>query len=160
VALARAPQARTMPARTLHRLGKALEEVGDFNQAARLLVEAQRLYPDDFWINAEVACALDKSTPPQPVAAARLATVAAALRNDNEALHYNLGYYLERIGESDHAIAAYRRAAELHPGHLGASANLNRMLMRTGDTETAIAVFQQSVMRRPDVAELHYYLGA
>jgi tetratricopeptide (TPR) repeat protein len=159
MALAASADMQKMPARTLHRLGKDLEALGAWDRAARLLVQTQRLYPHDFWINSEVAYALDQVKPPQSIAAARFASIAAALRNDNEVLHYNLGYYLSKIRQYDDAIAAYRRAVELYPGYLDAYANLNRVLELKGDTATAITIFKEAVERKPDLAEVHYYLG-
>jgi serine/threonine protein kinase/tetratricopeptide (TPR) repeat protein len=158
--LAASVDVQTVPKRVLHRLGKDLEALGEWDRAAKLLVETQRLYPNDFWINSELAYALDNVKPPQSLAAARYAAIAAALRNDNEVMHLNLGYYLAKIGQYDDAIAAYRRAIELYPGYVEAYDKLHGVLALKGYTDTAIAVFTEAVRRKPDLAKVHYYLGA
>src|SRR5262249_6997160 len=51
-ALANSKDMATMPLRTLLRLGKSLAQFKEWDAAARLLVEVQRLHPDDFWTNS------------------------------------------------------------------------------------------------------------
>jgi tetratricopeptide (TPR) repeat protein len=160
LALAGSADVKAMPARTLHRLGKDLEALGEWDRAAALLLQTQRQYPNDFWINAELAYALDQVKPPRSIAAARYASIAAALRSDNEVLHYNLGWYLSRIKQYDDAIAAYRRATELYPGYSEAYRNLSQVLAAKGDLEQAIAVFREETARKPQVADVYFYLGA
>jgi serine/threonine protein kinase/Flp pilus assembly protein TadD len=160
IALAESADVKAMPARTLHRLGKDLEALGEWDRAANLLLPTQRQYPNDFWINAELAYALDQVKPPRSIAAARYASIAAALRSDNEVLHYNLGWYLSRIKQYDDAIVAYRRAAELYPGYSEAYRNLSQVLAAKGDLEQAVAVFRDEAARKPKIADVHFYLGA
>jgi serine/threonine protein kinase/tetratricopeptide (TPR) repeat protein len=159
VALANSKEVPDMPLRTLQRLGKALAVVKKWDEAARLLLEAQRLYPNDFWTNSMLAWALDQQQPPRSVAAARYATVAASLRDDNELLHFNLGWYLERAGQFDDAVAAYARAIRLNPDYAEAYGNLARALASAKDVGPAVAIYRDAAERKPDWPQGQYFLG-
>src|SRR5262249_55159732 len=154
--LASSKEMPTMPLRTLQRLGKLLAAFKEWDEAARLLLKVQRLYPNDFWTNSLLAWTLDQVQPPRSVAAARYATVAASLRDDNEELHLNLGWYLERAGQFDDAVAAYQRAIQLRPDYPLAHTNLTRALSRAENVETAVAYYQAAVAHKPESAQSHH----
>jgi tetratricopeptide (TPR) repeat protein len=158
-ALANSKDMATMPLRTLLRLGKSLAQFKEWDAAARLLVEVQRLHPDDFWTNSMLAWVHDQQDPPRSVAAARYATVAASLRANNEVMHFYLGWYLERAGQFDDAVAAYARAIQLRPDYAEAHGNLARALARAKDVGPAVAIYRDAVKRKPDWPQGHYFLG-
>jgi Flp pilus assembly protein TadD len=63
--------------------------------------------------------------------------------------HTNLGTALLRAGRSDAAIAAYRAALALDPGHAEAINNLGTVLLHTGDEQAALEHFRDAVERDP-----------
>jgi serine/threonine protein kinase/Flp pilus assembly protein TadD len=105
--LAASPKISSLPLQTLSLLGAAIQ---DAKAGAAVLRQAQRKYPNDFWINFQLAWSLGSDD------AVRFYTVAAALRPRNAPVHFFLGHALEKRGKRDEAIAAYIRAIELQPG--------------------------------------------
>ena len=57
------PDVTRQPAATLDRLGSALVQGATFDEAVALLRQAQRLYPDDFWINHEPGTCFHRPMP-------------------------------------------------------------------------------------------------
>ena len=113
--LARDLDMAVLPAATLQNLGSTLLQMGEFSDGLKLLQQAQRRHPGDFWINHELALALAKAEPPQYDEAIRYSTVAVALRPDSPGAHNELGIALADKGEYDAAIAACREAIRLKP---------------------------------------------
>jgi tetratricopeptide (TPR) repeat protein len=74
--------------------------------------------------------------------------------------HYNLGIALNDQGDTDKAIAHYRRAVELRPGYAEAHYNLGRLLVQKGQLEDAIAHYERALEGNPADAEAHNNLGA
>jgi Flp pilus assembly protein TadD len=58
-----------------------------------LLQQAQRLHPDNFWINHDLA-SFHEIKPPKHEAAIRYYTAAVALRPESPVVHNNLGVAL------------------------------------------------------------------
>jgi tetratricopeptide (TPR) repeat protein len=61
--------------------------------------------------------------------------------------------------EPEQAVAAYRRALELEPGHAGALVNLGRMLHAAGDPAAAEAHYRKALAARPDDDTALFNLG-
>jgi tetratricopeptide (TPR) repeat protein len=112
-------------------------------QATRLglLERTQRAFPGDFWANFDYGYALTLADPAQPGDAVRYSQAALALRPRNPWVHLRLGYALGKKGDTDAAIAAYRRALVLEPKFAMAHNNLGFALLDKGDHDTAIAEF-------------------
>jgi predicted O-linked N-acetylglucosamine transferase (SPINDLY family) len=73
--------------------------------------------------------------------------------------HANLGVALRRLGRTEAAVAAYRRAASLRPDYAEAHGNLGSALLSQGQTGDAIAAYRRAIAIRPGYAEAHAYLG-
>jgi serine/threonine protein kinase/Tfp pilus assembly protein PilF len=158
-ALANASEMPTMPLQTLNRLAKSLADVHEWDAMAQLLLQVQRLNPSGYWTNSLLAWALDQQEPPRSVAAARYATVAASVHHEYEVFHFNLGWYLERAGQFDDAVAAYVRAIQIRPDYAEAYDNLGRALTRAKAVGPAVSTYENALKRKPDWPQGHYYLG-
>jgi len=83
---------------------------------------------------------------------ARLAPAMAAAWN-------NFGTVLHALGETEEAIAAYRRALDLAPGPTNAAYNLATLLLEANRRAEAEAALGEALRRRPDHPDAHNTLG-
>jgi len=72
---------------------------------------------------------------------------------------YQIGCGREDEGDSDGAIAAYRRAIEMDAAHADAYINLGRLLHERGDTPAALQAYETALGLRPDDALAAFNLG-
>jgi serine/threonine-protein kinase len=157
--LAAADNVGTLPVRALTRLARDLQKVEAHASAARLLRRAQEQYPADFWINMDLAKALEEVTPPERDEVARFRTAAVALRPDSPGAYLNLGFALEHKGQLDEAIRSFRKAIELDPKFAMAHSNLGAVLDRKGQLDDAIASCRKAIALDPKFASAHLHLG-
>jgi serine/threonine-protein kinase len=94
-------------------LGLLLRRVGARSESSRLLGEACRRQPKNFWVNREMAFTLCMEG--RWLEAAGYYRAAVTQRPDNAGAHEGLGMALSRAGQAEEALAAYRRAVELSP---------------------------------------------
>ncbi len=73
--------------------------------------------------------------------------------------HHNLGRCMELQGRLDEALAAYRRALDVDPGHSPARNSLALALERRGETDRAVAEFRLLLAYEPDNALAHFNLA-
>ncbi len=73
--------------------------------------------------------------------------------------HNNLGLALAARGQTDEAIAHYRRAIEIEPGFAGSHNNLGIALMGKGDAAGAVAEYRAALAIDPGEPETHNNLG-
>lgn len=79
---------------------------------------------------------------------------AAIDRNpDDPRLHENFAEFLETTDNLEAAVESWQRVAELLPHHHAAFFHQGRILARLGRLDDALAAFQQSLARRPELAE-------
>jgi len=90
------------------------------------------------------------------VASYRAARAAGA---DHPVLSNNLGLALQELGQSDEAETCYRRAIELQPGLVEASANLGDLLSHQQRLAEAVRAYEQALVLKPAVAALWQNLG-
>ena len=157
--LAKDRRLEDMPAATMFRLGDGLRMAGAPEDAVALLRKAQQRYPNDFWINHELALDLANLNPPRTEDAVRFFTAAAALRPQSPGARNNLGQALSKMGSTDEAIAAYREAIRLKPDYADAIHSLGRLQSRKGDVDKAIAAYRSVIRLKPGDASVHYNLG-
>ncbi|MCU1280081.1 MAG: Tetratricopeptide 2 repeat protein [bacterium] len=72
---------------------------------------------------------------------------------------YQIGCTREDEGDSDGAVAAYRRAVEADAAHADAWVNLGRLMHERGDTDAALQSYQTALSLRPDDALAAFNLG-
>jgi tetratricopeptide (TPR) repeat protein len=151
-----------LPAASVVLLGRRLTTIGDRAMSEAMLRRAQRLRPDDFWINFTLAQACESASPgPDRLAeAVRFYSIATALRPKSFASRNNLGSVLRRQGRTADAIAEYREARRLRPDERRTRLNLGSILCEDAhDPDAGIAEYREAVRLRPDLADTHASLG-
>jgi Tfp pilus assembly protein PilF len=78
---------------------------------------------------------------------------ACALPGATAEMFNNLGASLKALGEDRDAIAAFRHALTLEPGHAEALNNLGVMYRAQGDSRQAIEILRRVVAMKPEMAE-------
>jgi protein O-mannosyl-transferase len=73
--------------------------------------------------------------------------------------HYNLGIALNDRGQTDEAMAHYRRAIELRPSYAEAHYNLGRLLAQKGQLDEAVTHYEKALEINPADAEAQNNLG-
>ncbi len=97
---AQSKEVANLPPATLYLLAKALVNVGDPVESIRLLRLAQRLHPDDFWLNYQLASQLADAKPPRREEAIRFYTAALAVHKHSAGICLSLGNVLGSQGGS------------------------------------------------------------
>jgi serine/threonine protein kinase/Flp pilus assembly protein TadD len=173
VELAASAPVRFLSVETVDRLGDALMGA-DTREAAAFLRKGQRLHPQDYWINVNLANCLLQMGPEHRAEALRYYTAAVALRPEAALSYGNLGNALEANGELDEAIACYRKYIELSPKRSWGHTRLGAALTKQGKADEASAAYREAsrlkaeetvvrwrevVRLRPDDPTAHYNLG-
>ena len=91
--------------------------------------------------------------------ALELAGRAVASQPRESAAHATFGNLLLERERVRDAVAAYRTALELDPGHVNARFNLGGALRRSGEPEAAVSEFRRLVERFPEDPEFWIGLG-
>jgi serine/threonine-protein kinase len=130
--------------------------LGDAPEAVPLLSAAQRLYPNDFWLNLRLAAALGNAG--QRDGAVAYNRVAVALRPDAVAAHNNLGIALLYNQDVEGAITEFRTAIDLNPKEAMPHANLGNALREKGDIEGALTACRTATALAPKYAYGHAML--
>ena len=159
--MAKAAPFETLGPISLDLLGRALKDAGDPTRAEAVLRRAQRLHPDDVWINYDLARALEKLA--RRDEAIRYYTAARSLRRETA---HELAHMLEAKGELEEGVAVLEDLRQHRPNsgrHLGC---LGRALKDQGRSQEAKAVTlaaeaanREAVRLRPDDALAHASLG-
>jgi serine/threonine-protein kinase len=102
-------------ASTLSLLGETLRQGGSIESAVSVLAAGQRRFPADFWLNHDLAFALQKMS--RQDEAIGYYRAALALRPQSPGVHLNLGNALNEKGKHEEAIASFRMAIELKPDY-------------------------------------------
>jgi serine/threonine-protein kinase len=123
-----------------------------------LLKQAQRLRPNDFWINLALGVALySAGKPAQAVGYYRAALV---LRPRTATLHLTLGTFLGSAGQVDDAVAECRRAVELDQNYAMARLSLGAALANKGQVDDALAELRRAIDLGIRSATAHRMIGA
>jgi len=146
------------PPWTLMLLGMLLRSGGLPQQGLELMRRAQEKYPDDFWVNYELAWQLDQD-PDKTDDPVRFYRVAAALRPDSPLVRLTLANSLTLRGEVDKAITVLREAADRSPNVAVLHLKLGDCLARKGDRDEAIRAFRRAIELAPDNVRAYRYLG-
>jgi len=144
--LLRAREARDQPPLILGGLASAILNRGTDAEEARALVrEAQQRYPENFWINLHLGSILLAERPQEAVGYFR---AAVASRPGSSQAHILLGRALHDAGDTDGAIAAFRKAIPLTSNRAGAR-DLARALAPRGGLEEARALWAKQLEASP-----------
>jgi tetratricopeptide (TPR) repeat protein len=79
--------------------------------------------------------------------------------NEEAARLFDTANQLRNAGRLDEAIAAYERAVEISPDHVGALINLGTVWAMKTRWKEAAAAYRRAVALRPDIPELLFNLG-
>jgi tetratricopeptide (TPR) repeat protein len=161
-ALSQDRQVAELPPASILQLASALREAGEHAAAVSLLESAAQRYPDDVWINYNLAEVL-ASFPARREEAVRYYTAARALRPETA---HNLGHLLDQMGRGEDAIATFRALVKVRPGEarnigcLGTTL-LGRQQLEEGlkTLDQAIAAARETIGRRPSDAGEYHILG-
>jgi tetratricopeptide (TPR) repeat protein len=159
--LAGLPEVSQLPAPTLVNLAMVIYFRGGQQRALRLMVDAQRRHPDSFRLNLAVAnyYTRPEMNPPQWAEAAHYAWIAVALRPKNAYARTRIADMLEGQGNTNEAVAQYRKAIELDPKTALAHNNLGVILSDQGKWDEAVAEFRTVIDLDPKDASAHANLG-
>ena len=149
------PDVASQPVATLDRLGNALVQAREFDEAVALLRQAQRLHPHDFWINHDLAYAFASSEPAQYDEAIRYYTAAVALRPVSPGANTDLGFALQEKGRIDEAIVYYDKAIELDPKYASAYSNRGYAWYDKKEYDKAIADYDEAIRLDPKYARAY-----
>jgi tetratricopeptide (TPR) repeat protein/tRNA A-37 threonylcarbamoyl transferase component Bud32 len=151
----------SQPVEDLELLGLRLFGNGRLAAAERLLRKAQRLYPDDFWVNFQLAVTLASTeTLEGKRAAVGFYRAALVLRPQSPRLYNNLGCALGVSETLPEAADCFRQAIALKPDLAPAYNNLGVALMHQHRALEALDSFRQALALKPRYPEALQNLGA
>jgi eukaryotic-like serine/threonine-protein kinase len=128
-------------------------------EALELLREGTLRFPDDFWLHTMLVGLMDDQNEAERSERLLHALAAVAVRPSSGAAHFSLGVALDGMGDSDRAIASYRKAVELDPDEARAFAGLGFALQRKNQLDEAVAQFRHAIKLVPRYAKAHGNLG-
>jgi tetratricopeptide (TPR) repeat protein len=127
-------------------------------EATALLTAAQAHYPQDFWVNLELAAALYQAN--RLDEAVSYCRAALALRPNISAAHNMLGVTLRALGRVDEAIDHLQQAVQIDPNYAVAHYNLGAAVRDKGRGDEAARHFERALSIDPKIARAHSSLGA
>lgn len=157
--LARTARVDQLPPTTLADLGTALFLRNSPNDAVQLLRRSQLRYPDNFWVNRQLAHALLAVQPPQEMEALQFFYASLALRPWNARTWMDIGNLLQKLNRLRDAEAALIQAIACKPNYAWAHRSLGIVRYAANDLEGAIDAFQQALLHEPADALTHNNLG-
>jgi tetratricopeptide (TPR) repeat protein/serine/threonine protein kinase len=144
---------------TLCLLGRCLEQVGSFDRAVAILRQAQQTYPDDLWINHNLAYCLAQMEPQRLDEAIGFFRAALAIRPQSAGIYWNLGKALHLKGNLVEAVAAHRQAVKLAKDSAWYHFELGNELYENGQLKDAIAEYREAIRLKSNYAAAHSRLG-
>jgi tetratricopeptide (TPR) repeat protein len=126
-------------------------------EAIALLTAAQNRFPQDFWVNYELAWALNQEH--RWDEGLGYFRAALALRPDSSTAYNGLGEILYSMGRVDEAIGPAEQALRLDPRNASAHNTLAHALQSQGRLDAAIDHYRQALSIVPKSAVLHINIG-
>ncbi len=144
--LLRAPEAPNEPPLILGGLAyKILNRSAEGLEARALAREAQQRHPEDFWINLHLGYILLAERPEEAISFFR---AAVASRPDSSQAHIMVGRALHDAGDTDAAVATFRKAIPLTT-NLAVARDLARSLARSGGLKEARGLWAKQLEASP-----------
>jgi tetratricopeptide (TPR) repeat protein len=152
--LAQEEEALSQPPANLVLLARTLggERASRKASAERLLRKALLVYPEDFWINYELARAIRGQQPRDGAESVRFYQAAIALRPQSPELYAQLASVLRSQGKLAETVAAFQKAVELQPDALGLYDQLGDALQDQLNFVAAEAAYRKIIELRPNYA--------
>jgi serine/threonine protein kinase/Tfp pilus assembly protein PilF len=157
--LAESPDALAQPPVNVGLLTTVLIRADALEAAERLLRQAQKKHPSDFWINFRLADILRTRKPAAGEEAVGYYRAALAVRPNSPFAHNSLGAALWALGKPADAEAACRKALDLKADYAGAWNNLGLTLYDQDRLEEAEHAYHEATRFKPDFAEAFNNLG-
>jgi serine/threonine protein kinase/tetratricopeptide (TPR) repeat protein len=158
--LAETADPKELTSTTLTDLGMALFQSGKAGrEAVALLRKAQLQYPGDFWVNRQLAHALLALNPPERAEALQFFYASLAVQPQSERTWRDISEVLLHLHRPREAIAAGRKASELHRDAATGAGNLGDLHAALGEWEEAAAAFADARKRRPYAHWYSYMLA-
>jgi tetratricopeptide (TPR) repeat protein len=157
--LAAAGGAAEWPPSTLVLLGDALGQTGAVEEAVAVLRQGQQRHPANFWVNYELAYWLHQLRSPHLEEVVRYSTAAVALRPLSPGAHYQLGAALRDKGQTEEALAEFRKALRLEKDYPDCHNCRGVALADKGQVDEAIAEYREAIRLQPDHVLAHDNLG-
>lgn len=140
-------------------LGTHLASQGKHQEAIEEYREALRLFPARAQLHTRIGISLGAlARTDEAIEEFRRALAGPLADEDRQTAHLYLANLLGSAGQYDEAIANYRAAIALKPD-AQAMYNCALALHAKGELAAAIAMLQQSVAARPDLADSQHALG-
>lgn len=138
-------------------LGLLLKRRGAFRAAARELVAAANLAPNDFSAHYEAGTALMRCR--QFDAAVLHLRQACDLNPVSVEAHTDLATAMRSVGRPADAVPLYQEAIRLGPGNAFSHNNLGAVLCDLGKFDEAYTSVERALELKPDLADAHYNRG-
>jgi tetratricopeptide (TPR) repeat protein/tRNA A-37 threonylcarbamoyl transferase component Bud32 len=148
-----------IPAALSPQLATALARVAreSHADAVPLLTAAYARFPNDFWLNVELADALFEAQ--QSNEALGYLRAAVSLRPTASVAHQALGVALRTLGRADEALDSFQEALRIDPDFVWGHINLAMALYDKGRRDEAIDQYQQALRLDPSHVAGHVGLG-
>ena len=140
-----------------YKLGVALNEKGNLDEAYRHFQEVLKLTPHNF--HALYALGIISSSKGQLDEAISLFQEVIEQKPDYADAHYRLGVALGKKGRLDEAISQYQEALRLNPNYFDAHISLGAAFGRKGQLDEAISQFQEALKLDPKNIGALYNMG-
>jgi serine/threonine-protein kinase len=148
-----------LPPASIVFLAAALRQVGAAQQSIGLLREGRQRYPQDLWLNFDLAQALHNAFPPQGAEAVRYYTAAQVLRPDSVGILNNLAIALKDQRQLAEAVHACREAIRLKPDFAVTHNTLGAALHAQGKLAEAVVEYREAIRLQADYHPAHSNLG-
>jgi tetratricopeptide (TPR) repeat protein len=130
-------------------LAVALYDSGGKEQATGLLRQAQRQYPEDWWISATLGWWCLTAHPPQYEEAIRFITASIAVRPRNPYSLHALGNALMGKLAYEEAVGTFSRAIQLKPDYWDAWWRREDAYLKLGQRERALRDYSSLISQNP-----------
>jgi serine/threonine-protein kinase len=122
-----------------------------------VLRAAQARFPNDFWLDMDLAYALGRAG--RWVESIAFRRAALAVRPESALAHSMLGMALYETRQFDEAVQHDKQAIRLSPRLPGFHVNLGNSLRKQGRQREAVAQYEKALAMDPSFALAHYNLG-
>jgi serine/threonine-protein kinase len=147
-----APGASAQPPAVISGLAAAMLGTMYKYEGQEYMRKAQQRYPRDFWLNYLLGCFWCEELPQEAVGYLQ---VAVAIRPTSDGAYMMLGRALRGVGDTEGAIAAFRRSLELNASSVVAK-ELAWALAPKGELEEVRAAWEKFLERDPPEHDAWY----
>jgi eukaryotic-like serine/threonine-protein kinase len=159
LALTDKDELKKQPTPTLVLLGEGLSKFNEFKLATKVLTDAQRRRPDDYWINYTLGTVLAASDPKKYDEAIRYLSNAISVRPNSGLTHFKLSEVLDKAGRKEESLIELETAINLWPEYKYFAQSMALRLQSQQQLDKASAVLRGAVDANPEDPQLRFNLG-